>query len=308
MHFCTVVYKGSMYDWNDIRYFLELSRTGRLSQAAQRLGVDHTTVSRRITALEKSLEVRLFDRTPKGYALTEEGRSMVAHSEAMESNSLALFRELSGRDAAMSGTVRLATPEALGSQFLARRWTSFRQSHPAIELELVAETRHLSLSKREADIAILLARPKRGRLVAFKSASYNLRLYASQSYLNSRTPIHRLRDVTGHDFIWYVDDLLQLSELQLLDKTFKSPHVAFRSTNVTGQANAAADGLGLALLPCFLADQMSELVPILPERISIERELWIAAHEDLRNVARIDAVIRFLSALFKKEQKMLSGK
>lgn len=296
-----------MFDWNDIKYFLALDHHGRLSAAAKSLGVDHTTVSRRITALEHELDARLFDRTPKGYTLTEEGSRMITYADTIESNAIALEKDLSGRDTAMSGIVRLATPEALGSQFLARHWYNFRRDNPNIEIELVAAARRLSLTKREADIAITLSRPERGRLVAQKAGTYRLKLYGSSTYLRSFPPIQTPADLTNMDFIWYIEDLLEYEELQLLDKTFKNPRVVFRSTNVMAQANAAINSIGLALLPCFVADRIPELVPVLPESINVTRELWIVIHEDLRHVARIKATSRFLSDLFKHENKLLMG-
>jgi len=296
-----------MFDWNDLKYVLALAHHGRLSAVGKQLGVDHTTVSRRISALEQELDVRLFDRSPKGYTLTSEGHRMLPFAEKIESQAIALSKDISGLDTAMSGIVRLATPEALGSQFLTRHWISFRRDNPNIEVELVAAARRLSMTKREADIAVTLSRPTRGRLVAQKAGRYRLRLYGSSTYLRSHPPIQTFDDLANHDFIWYVDDLLEYEELQMLHKNFRSPRVVFRSTNVTGQANAAVNGIGLALLPCFLADQMPELVPVLGDASALERDLWVVTHEDLRHVARMEAVVNFLTATFKKESKILLG-
>ena len=149
-------------NWDHIKYFLAVARSGSLSAAAKRLNVDHTTVARRIAHLEENIGSILFVREQKGYQLTEAGQRLTAHAEAMEGNSLALQNELSDETLGATGSVRLATPEALGSQFLSRFWSVFRRRHPGIEIELVADTRPLSLNKREADIAIALARPTVG--------------------------------------------------------------------------------------------------------------------------------------------------
>lgn len=178
-----------MYDWNDLRYFLELSRQGKLVRAAARLHVDHTTVSRRITALEKQLDVRLFDKSPSGYQLTDAGLRLLPLAEQIETRSHRLYQEIAGKDARLGGTVRVAAPEALGTQVIAREVTGFRREHPDIEIELVAETRRMSLSKREADIAISFSRPERGRLVAWKLCDYRLRLYGSRDYLAAQPRI-----------------------------------------------------------------------------------------------------------------------
>jgi DNA-binding transcriptional LysR family regulator len=297
-----------MYNWDDLRFFLELSRQGTLSRTASRLGVEHTTVARRIAALEGSLQAHLFDRSPKGYRITETGQKLLVHAEAMESESLHMMREIAGKDMALSGTVRLATPEGFGSQFLARHFHLFRELHPDIELELIAESRPLSLSKREADLAITLDRPDSGRLIAKKLADYQLRLYGSQEYLKTHPQVHTLADLADHDFIWYVDDLMQLEPLRhLLERKFKDPRVVFRSTSIAAQTNATQSGLGLALLHCFHADLLSDLVPILPSHANVVRELWMVVHEDLRHIARIDAVINFITDLVANNKSTLMG-
>jgi len=296
-----------MFDWNDLRYFLELARRGKLSAAAMRLGVDHTTVARRIAALEDKLGIKLFNRENRAYSLSEEGRRLLSYAEKMEANSLALLDEVTPASSGPVGTVRLATPEAFGSQFLARNCTSFHDRHPGINLELVAETRLMSLSKREADAAITLARPAHGRVVSEKLGDYRLRLYAAPAYLQKHPPIVRLGDLKQHHFIWYVDDLLPIPELQMLDKAISDPHVIFRTTSVTGQAHAAETGLGIALLPCFVADRMKALTTVLPREISVMRELWLTVHEDLRAHAHMESVVNFLTTLVTSERRTLVG-
>ena len=296
-----------MYDWNDLRFFLELSRRGRLISAARKLHVDHTTVSRRIAALENELNARLFDKSPRGYKLTDAGLRLLPYAEQMEAQSNRLYQEISGKDARLSGTVRLAAPEALGAHIIAHNMGLFRQIHPDIELELVAESRRTSLSKREADIAITLARPSTGRVIAWKLCDYRLKLYGAQKYLENHPKISNIEGLAGHDFISYIDDLIQMPELRFLDQVIKDPHVVFRSTNVMAQYNATLDSIGLSLVHCFMADQDPRLIPVLPEDISIDREYWLVVHEDLRHVARVDAVCRFLTQTLKDYHNRMIG-
>jgi len=296
-----------MFDWNDLRYFLELARRGKLSAAALRLGVDHTTVARRIAALEGSLGIPLFTRANRAYTLSEEGRRLLNYAEKMESNSFELLDEVTPASAGPVGTVRLATPEAIGSQFIARRVASFHARHPGINLELVAETREASFSRREADAAITLAKPALGRVTSKKLGDYRLRLYAAPAYLQKHPPIVRLGDLKQHHFIWYVDDLLPIPELRMLDKAISNPNVIFRTTSVTGQANAAETGLGIALLPCFVADQMKALTTVLPREISVMRELWLSVHEELASQAPMQSVTNFLNTLVASERRTLVG-
>ena len=297
-----------MFNWDDLRFFLELSRRGRLVSAAQSLHVDHTTVSRRITALEESLDTRLFDRTPRSYQLTKAGQSLLAHAEAMEAQSIDLYQDVSGEDATLTGTVRMAATEGLAIEFLSRHMDRFREQHPGIVLELVASTPPLNLSRREADLAITLSRPQTGRLIAWKLADYALGLYGSQDYLKNKAPINNIDDLMDHDFIWYIDDLVTLPQLRFIDDLIKEPNFVFQSTSVIAHFNAALSGLGLALLHRFAADPEPSLVQLLPEKIDIRREFWLVVHEDLRHVARIEAVCDFLTDLMNDHQPALLGK
>ena len=296
-----------MYNWNDLRYFLELSRQGKLLRAAARLHVDHTTVSRRITALEKQLDVRLFDKSPNGYQMTDAGLRLLPLAEQIETRSNQLYQDIAGKDARLGGTVRLATPEALGSQVIARHVSSFRSEHPDIEIELVAETRRMSLSKRGADIAISFSRPESGRLIAWKLCDYRLRLYASREYLAAHPTIGGPEDLSGHDFVSYIDDLIEMPELRFFDNTIKNAHIVFRSTNVSAQYNAILDGIGLGLVHCFMTQHEDRLQVVLPEQISVERTYWLLVHEDLRHVARVDAVAKFLTSILSHNPGLMMG-
>jgi len=296
-----------MYDWNDLRYFLELSRQGKLVRAAARLHVDHTTVSRRITALEKQLDVRLFDKSPHGYQLTDAGLRLLPLAEQIETRSNQLYQDIAGKDARLGGTVRVAAPEALGSQVIARHVAEFCREHPDIEIELVAETRRMSLSKREADIAISFSRPESGRLIAWKLCDYRLRLYATRDYLANHPPINCVEDLSEHGFVSYIEDLIEMPELRFFDNTIKNAHVVFRSTNVSAQYNAILDGIGLGMVHCFMAQRESSLQVVLADEISVERTYWLVVHEDLRHVARVDAVCKFLTRILSENSSLMMG-
>jgi DNA-binding transcriptional LysR family regulator len=296
-----------MYDWNDLKYFLELSRQGKLVRAAARLQVDHTTVSRRIVALEKQLDVRLFDKSPSGYQLTDAGLRLLPLAEQIETRSNQLYQEIAGKDARLGGTVRVAAPEALGSQVIARHVTEFARQHPDIEIELVAETRRMSLSKREADIAISFSRPESGRLIAWKLCDYRLQLFASRDYLARHAPIESVDDLTRHDFVSYIEDRIEMPELRFFDNTVKHAHVVFRSTSVSAQFNAILEGIGLGLVHCFMARREPRLQLVLPTQISVQRTYWLVVHEDLRHVARVDAVCQFLTRILGQDPALMMG-
>jgi len=296
-----------MYDWNDLRYFLELSRQGKLVKAALRLQVDHTTVSRRIASLEKQLQARLFDKSPTGYQLTDAGMRLLPMAEKIESQSNHLYQTLSGKDARLSGTVRISTSEGIGAQVIARHIGEFRLEHPDIEIELMADTRRTSLSKREADIAITFSRPESGRLKGWKLCDYRLKLYGSREYLTNHIKITSIDDLTQHEFVSYIDDLIEMPELRYFESTFKNAHVVFRSTNLNAQYNAIRSGIGLGLVHCFMAANDPQMVAVLPDQILVQRSFWLMVHEDLRDVARVDAVCRFITQLLRNNELLMMG-
>jgi DNA-binding transcriptional LysR family regulator len=296
-----------MYDWNDLRYFLELSRQGKLVKAALRLQVDHTTVSRRIASLEKQLQARLFDKSPTGYQLTDAGMRLLPMAEKIESQSNNLYQALSGKDARLSGTVRISTSEGIGAQVIARHIGEFRGEHPDIEIELMADTRRTSLSKREADIAITFSRPESGRLKGWKLCDYRLKLYGSLAYLDNHPKIETIEDLAQHSFVSYIDDLIEIPELRYFESTFKNPHVVFRSTNLNAQYNAIRSGVGLGLVHCFMTANDPQLVAVLPGQIMVQRSFWLMVHEDLRDVARVDAVCRFITKLLRDNEALMMG-
>jgi DNA-binding transcriptional LysR family regulator len=250
----------------------------------------------------------LFDKSPRGYQLTDAGLRLLPMAEKIEAQSNQLYQDISGKDARLSGTVRVATPEALGSQVIARHVAEFRNEHPGIEIELVAETRRMSLSKREADIAINFARPDSGRLISWKLCDYRLKLYATRQYLDAHQAIINPDDLAQQDFVSYIDDLIEMPELRFFENTIKNAHVVFRSTNVSAQFNAILDGIGLGLVHCFMAQNEARLIPVLPNQIWVDRTYWLLVHEDLRQVARVDAVCQFLTRLLRDNRALMMGK
>ena len=292
-----------MFDWNDLHSFLELSRCGKLTLAAKRLQVEPTTVGRRITRLEKELNAHLFDRSPKGYALSEEGSHLLAHAEKIESEVNSIYQLISAADVTLTGSVRMAVPEGLGVGIISKYLKDFHAMHPGVELELLADTRARSLSKREADIAIVMARPKTGRLVAWKLGEYRLALYGSRDYLKSHAKIRSISDLTQHPFISYIDDLIDHPQLKYLQDIVQEPHIVFRSNSLQSQYQAVLDGIGLALLPGLLAADDKKMKAMLASGIFITREYWMVVHEDMRQLSRIRAVSNFFTEVIKNEQE-----
>jgi len=186
------------FDWDCLQAFLAVARAGRLTVAAQQMGVDHSTLSRRVASLEASIGVQLFERRSVGFLLTPEGERLMTDAEAMESLALRINARLGDPSVGLTGTVRVGTPEGFGTYFLAPRIAKITAMHPDLEIELVANPRMFSLSKREADIAVTMTRPSQGRVHAHKLNDYALGVYASPQYLDTHAPITTFQDIFNH--------------------------------------------------------------------------------------------------------------
>lgn len=293
-------------NWSDVAYFLEVARNGRLGEAARRLGVDYTTVSRRIKALEEALGTLLFDKSRvTGFTLTAEGQRLLPHAEAMETTVETAREQLGGEAQAPRGHVRIGTTEGFGVYFLSPRLPAFAAQFPEITVDLLAVPRFVSLYKREADIAVTLEQPSRGPYLISKLSDYRLRLYASRRYLEARAPIATLDDLPGHRFVSYVEELVYSSELLYLEPYVRDPQLAMRSTSIAAQLQAVRAGIGIGILPCFMAAQEPELQAVLPEAVTVTRSFWLSCHEDLRKVRRIAVLWDYLRRIAGEGQAVL---
>lgn len=294
-------------EWDNLRYFLELSRAGKLTVAARRLGVDHTTVSRRVQALEKSMDTPLFIRAAAGYSLTEAGRNLVPRAEAMESAFSAIERSHPGHKDSLSGQVRIGVTEGYGTVMLAPQLAEFTRRYPNLGVDLLAAPRMVQLSRREADIVITLERPERGPFIITKLTDYTLRLYASTDYLQQHAAIRSREDLRVHGFVSYIDDLLFSKELLFLDEIGKPGHVPLRSTSILAQQQATVAGAGIAMLPSFSADADPRLQRVLDEEVRFTRTFWMLMPIELKDIARMRAAWDFLREMAQAHQAVLMG-
>ena len=291
------------FDWNDLQPFLAVARTGRLTAAAARLGADHTTVARRIAALEAALGARLFNRSPQGYALTPHGERLLPTAEKMESLALRAAGQVGEADQSLTGAVRIGAPEGFGSYFLAPLMVQLAERHPQLEIQLLAIPGVVSLSKREADIAITLSPPREGRLVSRKLTDYGLGLYAAPAYLYARRPILTRADMAGHRFVGYIGDLLYAPELDYMQAPDVDIHVALQSSNLIAQLQATLAGAGLCVLPDFIAGTEPGLRRVLPQDVGLQLSLWLVVHADLKSLARIRAVMSAIIEAVRRERR-----
>lgn len=297
-----------MIDWTDLRFFAAVARAGTLAGAARTLGVNHSTVFRRINALEGALAVKLFERTRTGYVLSAEGEEMMATAAGVEEAITALDRRLSGKDYRLSGTVRVTTTDTLGSAFLQPHLLAFRRAYPGIQTELVISNEFFSLSKREADIAIRPTRTPPEELVGRRLGNLAWAVYAGSSYLEGKARPRRVEDLEAHDHVGGDDSLAHLPVTRWLRRHVPEWRIAFRSNSVAAQCAAARAGLGLALLPCFVADSHPDLERLLPPVAELESELWLLTHGDLRHTARIRAFVEVVGTSIGGDRPLLEGR
>ncbi|EJJ28275.1 LysR family transcriptional regulator [Rhizobium sp. CF142] len=290
-------------NWDDVRIFLAVARTGQILAASKRLGLNHATLSRRLTSLEEALKTRLFIRRTNGCELTAEGAVFLASAERMETEMLAAQANLGHTDTAIAGTVRVGAPDGFGVSFLAPRMGRLIERYPELKIQLVPVPRSFSLSQREADIAITLERPEQGRLVSSKLTDYTLGLYASRDYLAQHGKPEDVDALKAHPRIGYVEDLIFTASLNFSGEVMRSWDAGFEISTAIGQTEAVRSGAGIGILHDYIARQYQELVRILPE-VSIRRAYWTTYHESARDLVRVRSVIDFLQELVDEEKQI----
>lgn len=279
-------------NWDDLKIFLAVARRKKLASAASDLKLDITTISRRIKRLENSLGQTLFERLRTGHALTSHGSNLFTYAEQIESGFENIGRSKFNTPHAPSGTIRISVAEGFGAELLAPILGQFKTRFPDIEIDLVSGSGFLSLSKREADVAIGLTRPKSKHIVSELLRTYRLHLYAHQSYANAFPTIETVADLGGHTLIDYVDDLIYSDKLRYFEEHLPGHRPTLRSTSIMAQKNLVENGAGIAILPDFLAPE--KFVKILPNQIKLERQFWFSCHQSVAPLGKIKAIRGFV--------------
>jgi len=282
-------------NWDNLRIFLAVGRHGSLSGAARELQLSQPTVGRRVAAFERELGTKLFVATRLGQELSPSGRELMSHAERMESNALAAERSSIGRDQGMRGTVCVTSSEWLINRVLAPLVAPFLAKHAELELELLADVRHLDLMRREADIALRPSRFEGDEVVQRKVGSILFGLYASEAYLARHGTPDFSDGCRGHRLIVMSKSLNRVPDLDWLPKFTGGASITTRTNGRDAMAALARDGIGMACLPRVVGDRTPGLRLLRPPSAAPERTLWLGVHRDTRNAPRVRAVATFLA-------------
>jgi molybdate transport repressor ModE-like protein len=299
----------SMKDWNDFRLVLAVHRAGTLAAAARVLGIDHSTAFRRLNALEARIGARLFERMPGGvYRATAAGDRTAVAAERMEGETLALDRDLVGQDHRLSGRVRITSSETLAYARLTHHLAAFRQVHPGIEIELIIDNRVLSLSRREADIALRPVRPKEGDLWGRKLADVAWGVYGAPALVETTGRLSGPDALRERPLLGWEQGAAGIRVADWLARAAPAAAFVYRTNSLVNQLTAARAGIGLAVLPCYLGDSEAGLVRALDAPLpELAGELWIVTHMDLKTTARVRAFFDIVGGALARESSLFQG-
>jgi len=285
-------------NWDDLRFLVEIGREGTLAAAARRLKVDQTTVARRLRALEDTLGTPLFERSDKHWRPTAVGASVLERATRIEEDVAGLARLAETGTRTVSGVVRTTSVSAIASDYLVPRLNGLYARHPELIVELIASNDNLNVSRREADIAIRLARPESGDFLIRKLADVGFAVYAAP-------PGHH--PAQHDDWVTYDDELAHTPEMRWLAAQLAGQRVRLRTNSLAGLLRAVAGGIGRAILPCFLADSAPGLIRMSGPQPVLSRDLWLLVHPDARRQPRVAAVADWLGECFAADALAFRG-
>lgn len=281
-----------MFDWEDLRYFAVFAREKSLSAAARQLKVDHATIARRITALETSLNLKLVDRRPRSYLLTDNGKHIAALGAKMEDEAFAVGRAAMAGQLDLTGEVSVSAPPTMANALIAPHLGKLRRQYPGIHIRLIGETRIASLLHRESDIAVRMFQPTENNLVARKVGSMSFSMYASIDYLSTTAP-------ENYTFIAFDRSMENIIQQKWLKEFANTRPIVLRTFDLETQRIAAMQGVGVAALPYYVANREPGLKLLDIESNMLINDIWLVVHNDLRNVPAVRAVLDFLVECFK---------
>lgn len=296
-----------MDNWDDLRLFLAVARTGSLSGAARRLGSSQPTLGRRIAALEDRLGLSLFVRTGRGLELSEAGAEMMQDAEQMEAAAADIAARAGGRRQAMEGTVSISMVDSLAQGWFAPAAVAFRRLHPGIALEVLVDLQAADLLRRQADMALRMFRPTQTRLIAKKVTELGWGFFAARHYLDRHGAPATRADLARHPMVLPEESLARMMAPLITLIQDLPADIAVRSNSPAALVAATRAGHGIGFHSCLLAEAHPDLVRMLPDWTVARTDLWLVAHEDLRHVARMRTLFDFLADAIAADRARFAG-
>ena len=296
-------------DWDDLRFVLAVTRSGAALGAARALGVNQSTVIRRIAQLETALGTRLFERQRQGYRATEAGLSVSETAERMEAEVIALSHRMAAEQRALGGTVRLTCSDTIASRLVVPWLPSFQKTHPGVTIEVISSDERLDLARGEADIAVRAGSSPEGAGVVARRMPYSgWNLYCSRAYAEERGAPATVVEIADHPVIGMDGRMATLAPVIWLAERASPDAIRFRSNSLTGLVANLKANMGLAMLPCVMGDGDSDLLRCLPPMPELDSEVWLIVREDLRTAPHVRAFADFVAERMQANRAIMTGR
>lgn len=292
---------------DDLLILLTVARLGRFSAVAEALETTHTTISRRIQALDKRLGGRTLERSPHGWELTELGRQAVAAAEGVEQSLGNLTASLERTSESLSGLIRVSTPEVFGPLFVVPALVRLQRRHPLLRVEIITANRRLSRNRSGVDLEIVTGAVEAGRTETIFLADYFLRLYASPNYLKEHGAPASVAELQSHRFVSYVESELQIIEIGHRSQTLTDQPATFQATSLLAQVEAVRHNSGIGILPSFMVYGQPGFVPVLPNAFERKLSFWAAARPEALRSPSVQAVLRAVLTETETRQDQLTA-
>ncbi len=292
--------------WEDLRCFLAVADSGSLSSAARQLRLSQPTMGRRIKALEKYLDARLFSQTSNGYSLTSLGMHVYEQAQQMEQAVLSIERRVRGEEEALVGRVSISTTECIAVSWLVGQIPEFNRRYPGIEIEVDTSIKLLNLFRRETDIALRVGNPGSEKLVGRRLGEVTFGLYGSEHYLAEHGVPARLSELPNHIIVESVGEIANLAQVRLLRQVSSGATMPIRCNHLLTQLALARTGLGLIVIPKYVTGFIPELRRILPDQFDLKLDLWILTHRDLKDAARFRTVREFIAEAVQRDHAIFT--
>lgn len=291
---------------DDLLVLLAVGRSGRYTAAAKKLGINHTTISRRIAALEQSIGGRVLARGEGGWELTDLGREALSAAESVESAVLSLTAEPNGARA-LEGVVRMSATDGFSAYIAAPSAAWVQRRHPRVAVEIVTATRRASPQRSGLDIEVVVGEPQVHRAETIRLGDYRLGLYGARDYLAEHSVPAGIDDLARYPLVYFIDSMLEVDDLDLAANFAPSMRESVTSTNVFVHVEATRAAAGLGILPCFMADRHDDLVRVLPDMVVVQLTYWLVIRAETLRRPEVAAVVEAIRTRMQEQRDVLLG-